>query len=116
MSAAAFTDSTTPEISPFLNERPTAGRSTKTTSPSASCACSVMPTTAASWSSMLIHSWSVVNLVVMKAPSKGQGSVSGKGKSTAEVAVRRERHCRDAHRQALAAHFGIDLVADDRVV
>ena len=25
----------------------------------------VMPTTAASWSSMLIHSWSLVNLVVM---------------------------------------------------
>jgi hypothetical protein len=25
----------------------------------------VMPTTAASWSSMLIHSWSGVNMVVM---------------------------------------------------
>ena len=37
-----------------------AGRSTKTTSPSASCACAVMPTVAVPSSPVEIHSWSLV--------------------------------------------------------
>src|SRR6184192_168945 len=111
MSAAAFTDSTTPATSPFLSVRPTSGRSTKTTSPSASCACCVMPTVAASWSSMLIHSWSGVYMVVMGACSWGV-----RGRSAAEIAMRREGHGADAHRLALASHVGVHLVARQRVV
>src|SRR5918912_2164372 len=114
MSAAAFTDSTTPATSPFANVRPTSGRSTKTTSPSASCACSVMPTVAASWSSMLIHSWSGVYMVVMGRVSCW-GSVDGK-RSAAVIAVRHEGHRGDAHRLGLVAHVGVDLVMRQRMV
>src|SRR5690349_11000375 len=106
-SAAAFTDSTTPATSPFLNVVPTAGRSTNTTSPSASCAWWVMPTVAASWSSMLIHSWSWVYMVVMDWLLV----VKENRRSAAVVAVRIERHGAHAHRLLLAAHLGVHLVA-----
>src|ERR1700759_1076870 len=102
MSAAAFTDSTTPEISPLANVRPTAGRSTNTTSPSASCACSVMPTTAASWSSSWIHSCSGVYLTVMGLSSGGRAAV---------VTVGNERHGTHLHGDGPAAHDGVQAGA-----
>src|SRR3569832_1548782 len=102
MSAAAFTDSTAPATSPLAYVRPTSGKSTKTTSPRASCACTVMPTTAASCSSSWIHSCSCVYLTVMcLAPGCWFKF------SAAHIAWRDERHGRDGHRHGLAAHDGL---------
>ena len=110
-SAAALTDSTTPATSPFLKLRPTSGRSTKTTSPSASCAWCVMPTVAASWSSMLIHSWSVVYMVVMGVllGSRTGGEDGGLSRGSSGAARRASALTRIGC--ALAAHLGVDLVA-----
>src|SRR6056297_1057867 len=57
MSEAALTDSTTPASSPASSAVPVSGNSTKTTSPSACCACSVIPTVTLPSSSSRAHSW-----------------------------------------------------------
>src|SRR5262245_58464030 len=67
-----------------------------------------MPTTAASWSSMLIHSWSGVNMVV-------KGALLG-GASAAAVAGGGRRQRADAHRVSLGAHLGVDLVVSSAMV
>ncbi len=60
-SAAAFTDSTVAAAAALSNFAPTLGKSTKTRSPSFSCAKGVIPTVATSPSSRS-HSWSLVYL------------------------------------------------------
>src|ERR1700730_12931536 len=55
-SLAAFTDSIVPNFSPALRTVPTAGSSTKITSPSSDCAWSLMPTVAVP-PSTCTHSW-----------------------------------------------------------
>jgi hypothetical protein len=56
MSDAVFTDSTTAIASPAATWRPTSGSSTNTTSPSWSCAKSLMPTVTTPSSGALAHS------------------------------------------------------------
>src|SRR5690606_26880187 len=63
-SLAALTDSTTAASPPCFRVLPATGSSTKTTSPSCSWACCEMPTVATS-PSILTHSWSLVNFMVL---------------------------------------------------
>src|SRR5512137_803385 len=62
MSDAAFTDSTTAQDSSAASLRPTSGNSTNTTSPSASCAKSVMPIVTVPSASLRTHSCDAVYL------------------------------------------------------
>src|SRR5688500_12275538 len=57
ISEAALTDSTTAQFSPRLSLRPVSGRWTYTTSPSWSCAWSVMPTVSVPSGSARTHWW-----------------------------------------------------------
>src|SRR5689334_16504851 len=62
MSEAALTDSTTAHSSPRFTLRPAAGCCTNTTSPSSSCAKSVMPTVTVPSASARTHWWLAVYL------------------------------------------------------
>src|SRR5215813_8477405 len=95
-SEAALTDSTTAAAAPCSGRAPGAGSSTKTRSPSCSCAWSVIPTVATS-PSIRSHSWSSVNFNIA---IDLRGSIS-----VAFVAMRNERQITDSQRNPLSAYL-----------
>src|SRR5215510_8374151 len=95
-SEAALTDSTTAAAAPCSGRAPGAGNSTKTRSPSCSCAWSVIPTVATS-PSIRSHSWSSVNFNIA---IDLRGSIS-----VAFVAMRDERQIADPQRNAFSAYL-----------
>src|SRR5215510_7645265 len=95
-SEAALTDSTTAAAAPCSGRAPGAGSSTKTRSPSCSCAWSVIPTVATS-PSIRSHSWSSVNFNIAIDLC---GSIS-----VAFVAMRDERQIADLQRNVLSAYL-----------
>jgi hypothetical protein len=74
-----LTLSTTAQASLPPTSRPTSGRSTNTTSPSAVCAWSVMPMVTTSPPSMRTHSWLVVYFVSGIGRSPEVSARSGAG-------------------------------------
>src|SRR5215813_13477983 len=99
-SEAALTDSTTAAAAPCSGRAPGAGSSTKTRSPSCSCAWSVIPTVATS-PSIRSHSWSSVNFNIA---IDLRGSIS-----VAFVAMRDERQITDSQRNPLSAYLAENL-------
>src|SRR5262245_41203516 len=95
-SEAALADSTTAAAAPFSGRAPGVGNSTKTRSPSCSCAWSVIPTVATS-PSIRSHSWSSVNFNIA---IDLRGSIS-----VAFVAMRDERQITDLQRNAFSAYL-----------
>src|SRR5262245_6687130 len=91
-SEAALADSTTAAAAPFSGRAPGVGNSTKTRSPSCSCAWSVIPTVATS-PSIRSHSWSSVNFNIA---IDLRGSIS-----VAFVAMRDERQITDLQRNEI---------------
>src|SRR5262249_30644506 len=90
---------------PFFGRAPGAGNSTKTRSPSCSCAWSVIPTVAIS-PSIRSHSWSCVNFnIALALPCL-----------LAFVAMRNERQIADSQRNALSAYLAENPVTGRRSV
>src|SRR5688572_4825389 len=110
-SEAALTDSTTAQASPAASFLPASGTSTKTRSPSASCAWSVMPTSTLPSGNARIHSCFFVYLRSAGMLLLIDGSAEVVGLVDLGLAVARERRLHDACREPFAADIDLDSFA-----